>query len=190
MPVQDNCNFKQDLFIVLKFTQLITHCEASTFCFLTVRFKYIYIFIAFFVYFLAMSVAPAPIKTVHKSGISSTTTTKSKPTPSPVPSPPDQTGASTSPPGSGGNLAKSHVIVEDIMPIPATSKENTGSLEKEIPGRAISASVRETPGHKGNLGASPMDLQSMLITLLMENPKGMSLKVNIMDVLKLFFSLI
>ncbi|RVX17182.1 hypothetical protein CK203_003104 [Vitis vinifera] len=116
-------------------------------------------------------------KAVYKPGLSSTTTTtKSKPTPSPLPSPPEQTGAPTSPFGSGGNLAKSHVIVEDIMPIPATSKENTASSEKEIPGRAISVSVRETPGHKGNLGATPMDLQSMLITLLLDNPKGMSLK--------------
>ena len=125
-----------------------------------------------FSYFLASAT-----KAVYKPGLSSTTTTKSKPTPSPLPSPPEQTGAPTSPFGSGGNLAKSHVIVEDIMPIPATSKENTASSEKEIPGRAISASVRETPGHKGNLGATPMDLQSMLITLLLENPKGMSLKV-------------
>lgn len=96
--------------------------------------------------------------------------------PSPLPSPPHQTGAPTSPLGTSGNLAKSH-IVEDIMPIPAISKETTGNLEKEIPGRAISTSVRETHGHKGNLGAVPMDLQSMLITLLMDNPKGMSLKV-------------
>ncbi|CBI35979.3 unnamed protein product, partial [Vitis vinifera] len=119
---------------------------------------------------------PQATKAVYKPGLSSTTTTKSKPTPSPLPSPPEQTGALTSPFGGGGNLAKSHVIVEDIMPIPATSKENTASSEKEIPGRAISASVRETPGHKGNLGATPMDLQSMLITLLLDNPKGMSLK--------------
>lgn len=103
--------------------------------------------------------------------------TKSKPIPSPVPSPPYQTGVPTSPPGSSGNIAKRHPIVEDIIPIPATSKENNVSLEKEIPGRGISASILETPGRKGNLGATPMDLQSMLITLLMENPKGMSLKV-------------
>lgn len=185
MPVKDNHVFKQKMFFVLLFffvfkllMQFTTHYEASSFCFLIVRFFFFYLIyilqsLFIFSYFLASAT-----KAVYKPGLSSTTTTtKSKPTPSPLPSPPEQTGAPTSPFGSGGNLAKSHVIVEDIMPIPATSKENTASSEKEIPGRAISASVRETPGHKGNLGATPMDLQSMLITLLLDNPKGMSLKV-------------
>lgn len=179
MPVKDNHVFKQKMFFFVSklLMQFTTHYEASSFCFLIVRFFFFYLIyilqsLFIFSYFLASAT-----KAVYKPGLSSTTTTKSKPTPSPLPSPPEQTGALTSPFGGGGNLAKSHVIVEDIMPIPATSKENTASSEKEIPGRAISVSVRETPGHKGNLGATPMDLQSMLITLLLDNPKGMSLKV-------------
>ncbi|KAK9282375.1 hypothetical protein L1049_005292 [Liquidambar formosana] len=115
-----------------------------------------------------------PKSSAFKSGLSSTTTTKGRRSASPLPSPPEQSGAPTSPFGMG-NLAKGHMSVEDVMPIQVTSKENIGSSEKEIRGRAISA-VRGTPGFRGNLKATPMDLQSMLITLLVENPKGMSLK--------------
>ncbi|EOY27058.1 Dentin sialophosphoprotein-related, putative isoform 6 [Theobroma cacao] len=61
------------------------------------------------------------------------------------------------------------------MPPQVKSKENASSSEKEIPTRATGA-VREMPGRRGNFGPKPMDLQSLLITLLKENPKGMSLK--------------
>lgn len=65
------------------------------------------------------------------------------------------------------------------MPSQLISKVKAApSSEKEIPTKTTNV-VRETPGRKRNDGAKPMDLQSMLINLLTENPKGMSLKVRI-----------
>ena len=76
------------------------------------------------------------------------------------------------------NIPK-HQAVEDLLPNKVMNKENAAdSSEKEIPTRTTST-VQETSGRKRNIGAKPGDLQSMLITLLMENPKGMSLKVGI-----------
>lgn len=72
-----------------------------------------------------------------------------------------------------------HHAVDDLLPNKVMNKENAAdSSEKEVPTRTTSA-VQETSGCKRNVGAKPVDLQSMLITLLMENPKGMSLKVGI-----------
>lgn len=114
-------------------------------------------------------------KTTFKSGLASTASGKGRPSSSPQSSPPRQSGAPASPFGTG-SITKSHVSTEDIMPTQMKSKENTASSEKDISTRATSA-VWEPPGCKGNLGAKPMDLQSMLINLLIQNPKGMSLKV-------------
>lgn len=110
----------------------------------------------------------------HRSGLSSATFAMGRNSASPLPSPPEQSGAPASPLGIE-NLAKSHARVENVAPIQLTIKENSGSAEKEFPSKPVSV-ARGTPGFKGNVGATPMDLQSMLITLLMENPKGMSLK--------------
>lgn len=116
----------------------------------------------------------APSKSIHKSGLSSTTTTKGRHSSSPLPSPPDQSGPPASPLGNV-NIRKSQAV-EDLLPNKVMNKENAAaSSEKEIPTRTTSA-VQETPGHKRKFGAKPMDLQSMLVTLLMENPKGMSMK--------------
>lgn len=65
---------------------------------------------------------------------------------------------------------------EDYIPTQMKNKENAASSENEIPAKATSA-LWETTGRKGNLGAKPMDLQSMLVDLLIQNSKGMSLKV-------------
>ncbi|XP_057978198.1 uncharacterized protein LOC131164775 [Malania oleifera] len=116
-----------------------------------------------------------PLKSVHKSGPSTTASAKGRPSISPLPSPPDQSGVLASPYGTG-NLSKGHAIVEDTMPAQVLSKENAASLDKEIPSKVASVAAREKLGRKGNLGATPMDLQSMLISFLTENPKGMSLK--------------
>ncbi|KAJ7963145.1 dentin sialophosphoprotein [Quillaja saponaria] len=110
----------------------------------------------------------APPRSAYKSGLSSTTTTISRRSPSPLPSPPQQPGASPSPLGAV-HISKS---IDDVLP--SKHKAASGS-EKEIPTRT-SSTVRETPGGKGNFGAKPKDLQSMLITLLMEKPGGMTLK--------------
>ncbi|TXG68667.1 hypothetical protein EZV62_003602 [Acer yangbiense] len=107
-----------------------------------------------------------PPKSSIKSGVSSTATMKGRRSASPLPSSPGQPGAPASP----GNIIKSNVSVEEITPNQVKGKEIAFNPEKEIPSRS------STPGHKGNSGAKPIDLQSMLVTLLMENPKGMSLK--------------
>nr|POF18774.1 hypothetical protein CFP56_46548 [Quercus suber] len=94
--------------------------------------------------------ASVPPKSVHKSGLSSTATAKGRHSSSPRPSPPEQSVLPVSP-LRNVNMPK-HQAVEDLLP------------------------NKETSGRKRNVGAKPVDLQSMLITLLMENPKGMSLK--------------
>ncbi|XVE51973.1 hypothetical protein DITRI_Ditri02bG0082600 [Diplodiscus trichospermus] len=113
-------------------------------------------------------------KSGYKSGSISTASAKGRHSSSPLPSPPERSGAAASPVGIG-NMTKSHSSIEDVIPPQVRSKENASSSEKEIPTRATSA-VREIPGQRGNFGPKPMDLQSLLISLLKENPKGMSLK--------------
>ncbi|KAF5752093.1 Dentin sialophosphoprotein-related putative isoform 1 [Tripterygium wilfordii] len=110
-----------------------------------------------------------PSKSSYKSGLASTTA-KVRRSASPLSVPLDeQYGVPASPFGSG-NISRSRVVVEDLTPIPTKTKENVASSDKEDPAKASNA-VKETPERKGNL-----DLQSMLITLLTENPKGMSFK--------------
>ncbi|KAM7483818.1 hypothetical protein LguiB_008401 [Lonicera macranthoides] len=117
-----------------------------------------------------------PLKTIHKSGLSSSTHSKGRLSASPLPSPPEQTGAPASPFEAGG-LSKGHAVVEDVTSTPAFSKEIiTTGFEKEISNRILSGAVQDKQGPKGNLGAQPTDLRTLLISLLMENPKGMSLK--------------
>ncbi|GAV80268.1 Occludin_ELL domain-containing protein [Cephalotus follicularis] len=115
----------------------------------------------------------APPKPSYKSGLVSTVNAKVRLSASPLPSPPEQSGAPASPIGAG-NISKVHGSGEDAAHIPVKTKEIFASFEKEIPTRSTSL-VRETPMGRG-IRAKPMDLQSMLITLLKENPKGMSLK--------------
>ncbi|GFZ04243.1 dentin sialophosphoprotein-like protein [Actinidia rufa] len=117
-----------------------------------------------------------PPKSAYKSGLPSTTPVKSRPPVSPLSSPPEHPYAPASPFGTG-NPTKAHTSIEDVMPIMAMGKEIATSSEKEMPNRTTSgALLRVKPGHKGNFGGQPMDLQSMLISLLMEKPEGMSLK--------------
>ncbi|XWS20180.1 hypothetical protein CRYUN_Cryun31cG0077900 [Craigia yunnanensis] len=115
-----------------------------------------------------------PPKSGYKSGFISTASAKVKRSSSPLPSPPKCSGAAASPIGIG-NITKSHASIEDVMPLQVKSKENASSSEKEISTRATSA-VRGIPGRRGNFGPKPMELQSLLINLLKENSKGMSLK--------------
>lgn len=115
-----------------------------------------------------------PPKSTNKSGTPSTASLKSKRSASPLSSPPGQPGAPLSPNGTG-NIAKNHMNIEEITPIQMKNKENASNSEKEI--ARNTSIVRETQGHKVNSGNQPTDLKNMLITLLMENPKGMSLKV-------------
>lgn len=106
--------------------------------------------------------------------MSSVPASKDRLSSSPVPSPPEQAGAPISQFGSA-NTTKTNVIAEDIRPR-QPAKINAASSEKEIPTKAAKG-VLETLGQEGNVGAKPTDLQGMLYALLLENPKGMSLKV-------------
>lgn len=105
----------------------------------------------------------------------SATAPKGRRSASPIPSSPGQSGAHVSPIGAGKNV-KSNLSIEEIKPVQAKSKE-ASNFDKENPVR-ISNAVQETPGSKRNLGAQQVDLRSKLISLLTENPKGMSIKVN------------
>ncbi|XP_052182485.1 uncharacterized protein LOC127795077 [Diospyros lotus] len=116
-----------------------------------------------------------PPKAAFKSGLPATTPAKGRPSVSPLPSPPEHSGAPASPLGTG-NHTKGHTGIEEVMPIQVNTKENSTRSEKEMPNRATSGAARVKPGSRGNLGAKPTDLQSMLISLLKENPKGMSVK--------------
>ncbi|KAJ4952358.1 hypothetical protein NE237_029190 [Protea cynaroides] len=121
------------------------------------------------------SIQVGPLKSSFKSGLPSTTVHKSRPSVSPQPSPPDQSGPSASPFGTG-NLTHGHTVGEDAIGPQVVAKEDIASSEKEMPSRAAPGAPQETSAHKVGLGATPMDLQSHLIMLLMENPKGMSIK--------------
>ncbi|KAL9460924.1 hypothetical protein AB3S75_004004 [Citrus x aurantiifolia] len=120
-----------------------------------------------------LQVGGPPRSTIKSAGASSASL-KAGRSASPLSSPPRQSSTLASPDGSG-NMVKNHVNTDDVTPVQVKSKENPPNSEKEIPKRSNSA-VWETPGGKGSSGAKPTDLRSMLITLLMENPKGMSLK--------------
>lgn len=113
-------------------------------------------------------------KSTYKPALPSTAIVKGRLSSSPLPSPPEQSGAPASPFGTG-SITKHHVSTEEYIPTQMKNKENAASSENEIPARATS-SLWETTGRKGNMGAKPMDLQSMLVNLLIQNPKGMSLK--------------
>ncbi|KAJ6327669.1 hypothetical protein OIU78_014515 [Salix suchowensis] len=112
-------------------------------------------------------------KSTYKPALSSAAIAKGRLS-SPLPSPPEQSGAPASPYGTG-SITKHNVGTEDYIPTQMKNKENAASSENEIPAKATSA-LWETTGRKGNLGAKPMDLQSMLVDLLIQNSKGMSLK--------------
>lgn len=107
---------------------------------------------------------------MYKSGISSSTVKGRHSS-----SPPEQSGAVASPLRTV-NISKSQTTV-DVIPNQVNAKDKAvANFDKELPARANSV-VREMVGRKNNVGAKPVDLQSMLINLLIENPKGMSMKV-------------
>ncbi|KAK9147237.1 hypothetical protein Scep_005994 [Stephania cephalantha] len=88
------------------------------------------------------------------------TTSKGRVSISPVTSPPEQLGPSASPIGTGNSTRGQ---AEEVI-VPRVTKKD-GVIE-----------ATATFGKKRGSETSSMDLQSMLITLLSENPKGMSLK--------------
>ncbi|XP_039005870.1 uncharacterized protein LOC120133333 isoform X2 [Hibiscus syriacus] len=114
-----------------------------------------------------------PPKSGYKSGLISAATAKGRHSSSPLPSPPERSGSAASPIGIG-NASKTCASSEDVIPPRVKSKENiSSSYEKEILTRATSV-VCEMQERRG--GPKPTELQSLLISLLKENPKGMSSK--------------
>lgn len=121
---------------------------------------------------MVLFIVGAPPKSTHRSGLPSTTSNKGRHS-SPLPSPPDHLAASSSPLGAV-NISKS---LDDAVQLQMTGKQDTIAVsEKEIPTRTNNA-MRNTPGGKVNNGSKPLDLQGMLISLLMDKPNGMTLKV-------------
>ncbi|XP_004298560.1 PREDICTED: dentin sialophosphoprotein isoform X2 [Fragaria vesca subsp. vesca] len=111
-----------------------------------------------------------PPKSAFKSGVSSVTTAKGRPSSSPLPSTPEKSAS----PFGMLNISKTRASADETIPSKVIIKDKpTPSLDKETSIRTSAA--METAG-KGSGRARPTDLQSLLITLLMENPKGMSLK--------------
>lgn len=121
-------------------------------------------------------IAVGPPKSTYKPGMPSLPASKDRLSSSPIPLPPEQFGGPVSQFGSA-NTNKTHVIAEDIRPRVPAKINPAASNEKEILTIAPKG-VLETPGQEGNSGAKPTDLQGMLYNLLLENPKGMSLKVH------------
>lgn len=117
-----------------------------------------------------------PPKSIFKPGVSSKTTAKDRLSVSPLPSPPERLAVSASPLGIG-NLSKGQPSADEVITTQVISKEEIFNSEKEMPIRVVHAATQEVSGHRVNVGAAPTDLRSTLINLLLENPKGMSVKV-------------
>ncbi|KAK1375960.1 dentin sialophosphoprotein [Heracleum sosnowskyi] len=117
---------------------------------------------------------PGPPKSAHKH-VLSCTSSKGRTSSPLLPSAHDQPHASASPFGTV-SLSRSYASVEDNLPIQTTSKEKPSSSKKGMPDRVITNAVVDKVASKGNSGVKPTDLRSMLIFLLTENPRGMSLK--------------
>ncbi|XP_019457904.1 PREDICTED: uncharacterized protein LOC109358242 isoform X3 [Lupinus angustifolius] len=114
-----------------------------------------------------------PPKSAYKPGLSSTTPTMSTGKQfSSLSSPPDQTAASPSPLGDV-NISKD---IGDVRPSQKICKQDTNiGSEKEFLTRANNA-TRNTRENKRKNIVEPIDLQSILISLLMNKPDGMTLK--------------
>lgn len=108
----------------------------------------------------------------------SSTTSKGRTKSSPLPYAHEQPHASASPFETGSH-SRGYASVEDNMPIQATSKDKPSRFMKGTHGKVITNAVPDKLASKGNLGVKPTDLRSMLIFLLTENPRGMSLKVSV-----------
>lgn len=112
-----------------------------------------------------------PPKSMYKSGLL-TTPTKGRHSTSPLPSPPEQSGAPASP-FLNSNHNKGRPSMENIFGYEAINKPNTS--EKDLPSKVKSSSGLDRRGRKLEVANSP-DLRSMLVSLLTDNPSGMSFK--------------
>lgn len=115
------------------------------------------------------SSAVIPLKSGGKAGFSSSTPSKVRASASPLLSTPEQSGVPLSP-LRNSNITKVHANREDAS-LTQSSKENASTSEKEM-----LSSVQSKLGSNERFGNKPTDLQSLLISLLMEKPQGMNFK--------------
>lgn len=121
-----------------------------------------------------------PPKSGGKAGFSSSTPSKFSASASPLLSTPEQCDVPLSPPRS--NNLKIHANREDAT-LTQSSKENTSTSEKEMVNHIPTGIVQSKRGSNERFRNKGTDLQSLLISLLMEKPQGMNLKVSIRIVL-------
>ncbi|KAK9066193.1 hypothetical protein SSX86_013514 [Deinandra increscens subsp. villosa] len=115
-----------------------------------------------------------PPKSGGKAGFSSSTPSKIRASASPLLFTAEQSGVTLSPLRSN-NLNKLHANREDGT-LTQSSKENTSTSEKKMFNRIPAGMVQNKPGSNERFGNKPTDLQSLLISLLIEKPQGMNLK--------------
>ncbi|KAG9151020.1 hypothetical protein Leryth_003127 [Lithospermum erythrorhizon] len=113
-----------------------------------------------------------PPKSMYKSGLL-TTPTKGRHSTSPLTSPPQQPVAPASPFPNSNNNNKGRLSMENIFGYEAINKSN--SSEKDLPSKMKNSAGLDKRGRKLKVENSP-DLRSMLVSLLKENPSGMSFK--------------
>lgn len=121
--------------------------------------------------FLASITSVMPPKSGGKVGFSSSTPSKIRASVSPLLSTPEKSGFPLSPPRNN-NLDKVH-----------TNKDDTSLTQFNKGNASTPGVVQNKPGSNENLGNKPTDLQSLLISLLMEKPHGMNLKVSVRTIL-------
>ncbi|XP_076884975.1 uncharacterized protein LOC143534356 isoform X1 [Bidens hawaiensis] len=119
------------------------------------------------------SSAVIPPKSGGKPGFSSTPS-KIRASASPLLSTPDQSGVPLSPFRSN-NLNKLHTNRDDAT-LTQSSKENVSTFEREMFNKVPAGIVQNKLGSNERFGNQPTDLQSLLVSLLMDKPQGMNLK--------------
>ncbi|KAL9244579.1 hypothetical protein vseg_018346 [Gypsophila vaccaria] len=112
--------------------------------------------------------AISPAKPAHRPVLSA----KGRHSNSPRPSPQNQYNPLASP-SMRGSAAESRTIYDTTTE--ARAKENSGSPNVVLSPRVL-ASMHEEAPHMDGQGSKPLDLQQLLIRLLRDNSKGMSLK--------------
>uniref|UniRef100_A0A803N041 OCEL domain-containing protein n=1 Tax=Chenopodium quinoa TaxID=63459 RepID=A0A803N041_CHEQI len=115
---------------------------------------------------------PKPVKST--TGSSLTFSAKGRHSTSPLLSPHNQP-VSVASSFNRGNATESQIVAENSIPNQAREQENAVSSVNDAPA-LVSGRVPESVVHKENQGAGILDLQNYLVTLLRENPKGMSIK--------------
>ncbi|KAI0495877.1 hypothetical protein KFK09_022184 [Dendrobium nobile] len=118
--------------------------------------------------------AVSQTKSVSKSAIVSNGSFKG--IPSPIPSPQQPRPRALLSTSGTGNTLRGDMNPGEINPTLNINKEENEVLEREVPTRVSRGSMQDINGHEGGQTDPSIDLRSMLIALLTQNPKGMSLK--------------